>query len=206
MKNMVYIQSGGPTSVINSSLYGAYKEALRHPEYIEHFYGSINGIEGLIDDKLFDLGEEDGHDVELLVQTPGAALGTTRKKLPKDIEDPVYLQIVNNIKKHNIGYVLVNGGNDSMDTCNKVAILCHRLGLDVKVIGVPKTIDNDLAITDHTLGYASAAKAVVNSIYALAQDALCYKEGKIHIVEVMGRNAGWLAAAADLVPGKLIQI
>ncbi len=200
MKNMVYIQSGGPTSVINSSLYGAYKEAIRHPEYIDHFYGSINGIEGLIDDKLFDLKEEDPKQIELLVQTPGAALGTTRRKLPKDINDPVYLQIVNNIKKHNIGYVLVNGGNDSMDTCNKISILCHQLGLDVSVIGVPKTIDNDLAITDHTLGYASAAKAVVNSIYSISKDALCYKEGKIHIVEVMGRNAGWLAAAADLVP------
>ena len=200
MKNMVYIQSGGPTSVINSSLYGAFKEAVRHPEHIDHIYGSINGIEGLIEDKLFDLREEDPHDIELLIQTPGAALGTTRRKLPKDIKDPVYMQIVQNLMKHQIKYVFVNGGNDSMDTCNKIAILCDELNLDIEVIGVPKTIDNDLACTDHTLGYASAAKAVINSIYAISKDALCYKEGKIHIVEVMGRNAGWLTAASDLVP------
>ena len=200
MKNMVYIQSGGPTSVINSSLYGAFKEAIRHPEEIDHIYGSINGIEGLIENKLFDLREEDPHDIELLLQTPGAALGTTRRKLPKDINDPVYMQIVESLKKHNIGYVFVNGGNDSMDTCNKISILCQELNLDIRVIGVPKTIDNDLACTDHTLGYASAAKAVINQIYAISKDALCYKQGKIHIVEVMGRNAGWLTAAADLVP------
>ena len=200
MKNMVYIQSGGPTSVINSSLYGAYKEAIRHPEEIGHIYGSINGIEGLIEDKLFDLNEENPHDIELLIQTPGAALGTTRRKLPKDINDPVYMQIVKNLQKHKIKYVFVNGGNDSMDTCNKISILCDELNLDVRVIGVPKTIDNDLACTDHTLGYASAAKAVINQIYAISKDALCYKQGKIHIVEVMGRNAGWLTAAADLVP------
>ena len=200
MKNMVYIQSGGPTSVINSSLYGAFKEAVRHPDQIDHIYGSINGIEGLIDDKLFDLREEDPHDIELLIQTPGAALGTTRRKLPKDIKDPVYMQIVQNLMKHQIKYVFVNGGNDSMDTCNKIAILCDELNLDIEVIGVPKTIDNDLACTDHTLGYASAAKAVINTIYAISKDALCYKDGKIHIVEVMGRNAGWLTASADLVP------
>ena len=197
---MVYIQSGGPTSVINSSLYGAFKEAVRHPDLIDHIYGSINGIEGLIEGKLFDLREEDPHDIELLIQTPGAALGTTRRKLPKDIKDPVYMQIVHNLMKFSIKYVFINGGNDSMDTCNKIAQLCDEMNLDIQVIGVPKTIDNDLACTDHTLGYASAAKAVINSIYAISKDALCYKEGKIHIVEVMGRNAGWLTAASDLVP------
>ena len=170
MHNMVYIQSGGPTSVINSSLYGAFKEAIRHPEMIDHIYGSINGIEGLIDGKLFDLREEDPEQIELLIQTPGAALGTTRKKLPKDINDPVYKQIVANIQKFSIKYIFVNGGNDSMDTCNKISILCHELNLDVRVIGVPKTIDNDLACTDHTLGYASAAKVVINSIYSIAKD------------------------------------
>ena len=200
MKNMVYIQSGGPTSVINSSLYGAFKEASLHPEEIEHIYGSINGIEGLIEDKIFDLKEEDPHQIELLKQTPGAALGTTRRKLPKDINDPIYMEIVESLKKHNIGYVFVNGGNDSMDTCNKLSILAEKLNLPIKVMGVPKTIDNDLACTDHTLGFPSAAKAVINQIYAVSKDALCYKAGKTHIVEVMGRNAGWLTAAADLVP------
>ena len=200
MQNMVYIQSGGPTSVINSSLYGAFKEAIRHPEKIDNIYGSINGIEGLIDGKLFDLRQEDPEQIELLIQTPGAALGTTRRKLPKDIKDPIYTQIVKNLQRFSIKYVFVNGGNDSMDTCAKLATLCHELNLDIRVIGVPKTIDNDLACTDHTLGYASAAKVVINSIYAISKDALCYKKGKIHIIEVMGRNAGWLTAAADLVP------
>ncbi|MBQ2069588.1 MAG: 6-phosphofructokinase [Bacilli bacterium] len=200
MRNMVYIQSGGPTSVINASLYGAFKEAIRLPEKIDHIYGSINGIEGLIDGKLFDLRQEDPEDIELLIQTPGAALGTTRKKLPKDINEPVYAQILDNIQRFSIKYIFVNGGNDSMDTCDKIAKLCDKKNLDVRVIGVPKTIDNDLACTDHTLGYASAAKVVINSIYSISKDALCYKKGKIHIVEVMGRNAGWLTAASDLVP------
>ena len=200
MKNMVYIQSGGPTSVINSSLYGAFKEACRHPDEIDHIYGSINGVEGLIEDRLFDLKEEDEKEIELLKQTPGSALGTTRRKLPADISDPVYEQIVATLKKREIKYVFVNGGNDSMDTCNRLSLLCEQLKLDVRVIGVPKTIDNDLACTDHTLGYGSAAKAVINEIYALSKDALCFKKGKVHIVEVMGRNAGWLTAAADLVP------
>ena len=200
MKNMVYIQSGGPTSVINSSLYGAFKEAVRHPEAIDNIYGSINGIEGLIDGKLFDLRAENPEDIELLIQTPGAALGTTRRKLPQDIKDPIYMQIVQNIQKFQIKYVFVNGGNDSMDTCNKIAMLCDELNLDIRVIGVPKTIDNDLACTDHTLGYASAAKVVINTVYSIAKDAACYKKGKVHIVEAMGRNVGWLAAAADIVP------
>ncbi|MCR5505731.1 MAG: 6-phosphofructokinase [Bacilli bacterium] len=199
MKNMVYIQSGGPTSVINTSLYGAIKEAQRHPEAIDHIYGSIHGIEGLIDDELIDINAEDPKQIELLLQTPGSILGTTRRKLPKDIHDPVYMQIIENIKKHEIKYVFINGGNDSMDTCNKMAQLTKELSLDVQVIGVPKTIDNDLACTDHSLGFPSAAKFVVNSINAMAKDAQCFKVGKIHIFEIMGRNAGWLTAAPDVL-------
>ena len=123
MKNMVYIQSGGPTSVINTSLYGAIKEAKRHPDEITHIYGSLNGIEGLIDDKLIDIGLEDEEQIELLLQTPGSILGTTRRKLPKDINDPLYTKIIENLKKHEIKYVFVNGGNDSMDTCYKLSLL-----------------------------------------------------------------------------------
>ena len=200
MKNMVYIQSGGPTSVINSSLYGAFKEARRYPDKIENIYGSLNGVEGLIEDRLIDLRKEEESEIELLLQTPGSILGTTRRKLPADMHDPLYTRIMDTIKRREIGYIFVNGGNDSMDTCNKLQQLCEEENLDVKIIGVPKTIDNDLAFTDHTLGYGSAAKAVINEIYAMSKDALCFKEGKIHIVEVMGRNAGWLTAASDLVP------
>ena len=200
MKNMVYIQSGGPTSVINTSLYGAIKEARKHPDEIKNIYGSIHGIEGLIDDELIDINQEDDEQIELLLQTPGSILGTTRRKLPKDIHDPVYGKIMENIKKHEIGYVFVNGGNDSMDTCHKLSLLAKELGIDVKVIGVPKTIDNDLACTDHSLGFPSAAKFVINTINAFVKDAKCFKVGKVHIVEIMGRNAGWLTAAPDLLP------
>ncbi|MCR4879577.1 MAG: 6-phosphofructokinase [Bacilli bacterium] len=200
MKNMVYIQSGGPTSVINTSLYGAIKEARRHPDEILNIYGSVHGVEGLIDDELIDINKEDDEQIELLLQTPGSILGTTRRKLPKDIHDPVYLKIMDNIRKHNIGYVLVNGGNDSMDTCYKLSLLAKDLGVDVKVMGVPKTIDNDLACTDHSLGFPSAAKYVINTINAIVKDAQCFKVGKVHIIEIMGRNAGWLTASVDLLP------
>ena len=200
MKNMVYIQSGGPTSVINTSFYGAIKEAKKHPDQIDHIYGSLNGIEGMIDDKLNDIGQEEEEQSELLLQTPGSILGTTRRKLPKDIHDPVYMKIVENIKKHEVKYLFINGGNDSMDTCNKISKLCKELELDVCVIGVPKTIDNDLACTDHSLGFPSAAKFVINTINALTMDASCFKVGKVHVVEIMGRNAGWLTAAADVLP------
>ena len=198
---MVYIQSGGPTSVINTSLYGAIKEAKRHPDLIGHIYGSQHGVEGLIDDDLIDLGLEDDEQIELLLQTPGSILGTTRRKLPKDIHSEEYMKIIETIKKYDIGYVFINGGNDSMDTCNKLAKLVKELGIeDVKVIGVPKTIDNDLACTDHSLGFPSAAKFVMNSVNAFAMDANCFKKGKVHIVEIMGRDAGWLTASVDLLP------
>lgn len=199
-KNMVYIQSGGPTSVINTSFYGAIKEAKKHPDEIAHIYGSQRGIEGLIDDDLIDIGLEDEEQIELLLQTPGSILGTTRRKLPKDFHDEIYMRIIDNLKKHEIKYVFVNGGNDSMDTCYKLSLLVKELGLDIIVVGVPKTIDNDLACTDHSLGFPSAAKFVINAVNALAMDAKCFKVGKVHIVEIMGRNAGWLTAAPDLLP------
>jgi 6-phosphofructokinase 1 len=197
---MVYIQSGGPTAVINTSLYGAIMEAKKHPEEISAIYGSCHGIEGLIDDDLIDLNQEEQKTLDLLKQTPGAILGTTRYKLPKDINDPQYQKILSTIKKHDIGYVFVNGGNDSMDTCNKLSILCKDLNLDCRVIGVPKTVDNDLALTDHSLGFPSAAKHVINLVKEVCIDAACYKKGKVFIIEIMGRNAGWLTGSVDLLP------
>ena len=175
-------------------------EAQRHPDEIDHIYGSQHGIEGLIDDKLIDIGLEDEEQIELLLQTPGSILGTTRRKLPKDINDPLYAKIIENLKKHEIKYVFVNGGNDSMDTCYKLSTLVKQLGLDIVVVGVPKTIDNDLACTDHSLGFSSAAKFVINTVNALIKDACCFKVGKVHIVEVMGRDAGWLTASPDVLP------
>lgn len=199
-KAMVYIQSGGPTSVINSSLYGAIKEAQLHEDVISHIYGSLHGIEGLLCDELIDLGKEDPETIELLKQTPGSILGTSRHKLPKDYHDKEYQAIIETLKKHNIGYVFVNGGNDSMDTCFKLSALCKELGLDIKVMGVPKTVDNDLAETDHSNGFGSAAKYIVNTVKEICIDASCYKRGKVFIIEIMGRNAGWLTAAVDVLP------
>ena len=198
-KAMVYLQSGGPTAVINSSLYGAIMEAKQHEE-ISGIYGSLNGVEGLIQDDLIDLREEEDETIELFKQTPGAILGTARYKMPSDLSDLRYEAICQTILNHNIGYVFVNGGNDSMDTCAKLAKLFAQQKIDCKVMGVPKTVDNDLAITDHCNGYGSAAKYVINITKDICVDAKCYKKGKVFIIEIMGRNAGWLTAAVDLLP------
>ena len=201
-KAMVYIQSGGPTSVINSSLYGAITEAKKHGDKIDNIYGSLHGIEGLLVDDLIDLNKEDDKTIELLKQTPGSILGTSRHKLPKDYHDEEYQAIIKTLQKHNIGYVFVNGGNDSMDTCFKLSKLCNELKLDIKVMGVPKTVDNDLAETDHSNGFGSAAKYIVNTVKEICVDAKCYKKGKVYIIEIMGRNAGWLTASVDLLEGE----
>lgn len=203
MKNLVYFQSGGPTSVINTSFYGVIKEAIKHPESIGGIFGSLYGIEGLLNDNLIDVRQEDEQTIELLKQTPGAILGTTRYKLSEDLNHPDYEKILATLKKHHIGYVLVNGGNDSMDTCHKLSQLMDKVGYDCQVLGIPKTIDNDLANTDHCLGYGSAAKFVVQTLQDVAVDNLVYNKGKVAIVEVMGRNAGWLTAAAALLEGEV---
>ncbi len=197
-KSLVYLQSGGPTSVINSSLYGAIKEAKRN-QNIDKILGSLNGIEGLISNDLIDLGKEEEETIELLKQTPGAILGSSRYKLPSFYGDDVYKSILNTINKHNIGYIIVNGGNDSMDTCNKLSKFFALNKLDVNVVGVPKTVDNDLAFTDHCNGFGSAAKYVINTVKSICVDASCYKKGKVIVIEIMGRNAGWLTASIDLL-------
>lgn len=197
-KSLVYFQSGGPTTVINCSFYGVIAEALKHDE-ISGLYGSLHGVEGLIDDNLVDLRKEDLEDIELLKQTPGAALGSSRKKLPP-VTDPLFKKILSTIKKHDIGYILVNGGNDSMDTCNVLDKFFKKEKMDIQVIGIPKTIDNDLMVTDHCLGYPSAARHVINSLKMVTEDAKAYSKGKVILVEIMGRNAGWLTASVDLLP------
>jgi 6-phosphofructokinase 1 len=199
-KSLVYLQSGGPTCVINCSLYGVIMES-KKSEDIDHIYGSIHGVEGLINDELVDLNEEDQNEIELLKQTPGAALGSTRYRLPSDTNE-VFKKIASTITKHNIGYILLNGGNDSMDTCSKLSIFFASLALDVKVLGIPKTIDNDLAITDHSVGYPSAAKHIINTIQESSIDNHAYSNGKVLICEIMGRNAGWLTASVDLLDEK----
>lgn len=197
-KNLCYLQSGGPTAVINSSLYGAIIEAREHEE-IGKILGSRYGIEGLLKDDLIDLGQEDEDQIQLLPQTPGAILGTTRKKMPEDVKDPIYDQLIKTLEKHDIGYLFVNGGNDSMDTCSRLAKLLEHRNFDCKVLGIPKTVDNDLMCTDHSLGFPSAAKHVMNTVKEAVIDAACYPHGKLVILEIMGRNAGWLTASCDLL-------
>lgn len=201
-KSLLYFQSGGPTSVINTSLYGVITEAKKHPE-IDGIYGAIHGIEGVLNDRLIDLRAEDEETVELLKQTPGAALGSARYKLSNDIHDDDYKRIVEVVKKHNIGYLLVNGGNDSMDTCTKLSKLFKEIDYDCNVMGIPKTIDNDLYGLDHSLGFPSAAKYVAQSLQDIQIDNLSYDKGKVLIVEVMGRHTGWLTAAAVMLPEEL---
>ena len=196
--NMFIAHGGGPTPVINSSLLGAVREAKLHGE-IETIYGARFGAEGILAGDLIDLGKFADEDLALLAKTPASALGSCRRKLT-DADYPAVLEC---FKKFNIRYFFYNGGNDSMDTCNKIYNLSVETGYELRVIGIPKTIDNDLDVTDHCPGFGSAAKYAAVSALELAQDASALP---IHVVvmEMMGRNAGWITAAsalyADLMP------
>lgn len=207
MKNlvgaMIFGQSGGPSSVINSSAAGVFIEALKHPDKITAVYGAAHGIKGILDEDFYDMGKEDIKELELLKNTPSSALGSVRYKLKAaEVDDTDYKRLLEVFKKYNIRYFFYNGGNDSMDTCNKVSKYLQSVGYDCNVIGVPKTIDNDLWGTDHCPGYGSAAKYIATSIMELKLDATVYNTGMVCILEVMGRNAGWLTAAAQLATYK----
>ena len=190
--NMLIAHGGGPTPVINSSLLGAVREAKRHGE-IETIYGARFGAEGILAGDLIDLGAVPEEQLDLLARTPASAIGSCRRKLT-DADYPAVLEC---FQKFNIRYFFYNGGNDSMDTCNKVYQLACQSGYELRVIGIPKTIDNDLAVTDHCPGFGSAAKYAAVSALELAQDAASLP---IHVVvmELMGRNAGWITAASAL--------
>ena len=191
-------QSGGPTSVINASAYGVIRTALDHPN-ITNVYGAEHGIKGVLNDRLFDMSKEDASELELLKHTPSSALGSCRYKMKDpDVDDTDYQRILEVFKKHDIRYFFYNGGNDSMDTCNKISKYMQKVGYECRVMGVPKTIDNDLFGTDHCPGYASAAKYIATSCMEVYQDARVYDTGTICIMEIMGRHAGWLTAAAAL--------
>jgi 6-phosphofructokinase len=197
---LLYGQSGGPTSVINASAFGAISEAFKHPDLIKGIYGAHYGIDGIINDDLRLLDKEkDASALELLKQTPGAAFGSTRHKLKEYSEDPIpYEKILETFKKHSITGFMYNGGNDSMDTCEKLSRFFLQADYPCSVIGIPKTIDNDLVATDHCPGYGSAAKYIANAFACLKKDAVSYAKGRINIVEIMGRDTGWLAASASL--------
>ena len=189
-------QSGGPTSVINASAYGVIRTALDNPN-ITKVYGAAHGIRGVLDDVLYDMGEEDAYELSLLLNTPSSALGSCRYKLKDpDVDDTDYQRILAIFKKYNVRYFFYNGGNDSMDTCNKISKYMQRVGYECRVMGVPKTIDNDLYGTDHCPGFASAARYVATSCMEIYQDARVYDTPMICIIEIMGRHAGWLAGSA----------
>lgn len=199
-KNLIVGQSGGPTAAINSSLYGVVKEGLRQKEQIAHVYGMVNGIEGFLNGTVLDFEEAlPGEELEYLKTTPGAYLGSCRYKLPEDLEDAVYPKLFQKFEELEIGYFFYIGGNDSMDTVSKLSRYAKKVGSDIRVIGEPKTIDNDLVLTDHTPGFGSAAKYVASMVREVAIDASVYDNKKsVTIVEIMGRHAGWLTAASAL--------
>ncbi|MDR1735860.1 MAG: 6-phosphofructokinase [Oscillospiraceae bacterium] len=191
-------QSGGPTSVINASALGAIQAALAS-ESITKVYGAAYGIRGVLDDVLYVMDEEDPAELEHMRYTPSSALGSCRYKLKDpNVDDTDYKRILEIFKKYDVRYFFYNGGNDSMDTCNKISKYCLKNGYECRVIGIPKTIDNDLFGTDHCPGYGSAAKYIATSTMEVYQDARVYDIGMITVLEIMGRHAGWLAAAAAL--------
>ena len=199
MKNLLVGQSGGPTAVINASLYGVVKEALKMPG-IGHVYGMINGIEGFLADTIMDMNSvEQSGELELIKTTPGSFLGSCRYKLPEDLKDDVYPLLFKKFEEYSIGYFFYIGGNDSMDTVSKLSRYAAISGSEICFIGIPKTIDNDLVLTDHTPGFGSAAKYVASTVREIAIDASVYDNKKsVTIVEIMGRHAGWLTAASVL--------
>jgi 6-phosphofructokinase 1 len=194
----VFAQSGGPTAVINASAYGVIKTALEAPE-ITNVYGAAHGITGILTDTLYDMSQEDAYELELLMNTPSSELGSCRYKIAdpdKDSKD--FERILEIFKKYNIRYFFYNGGNDSMDTCAKVSRFMEKSGYECRVMGIPKTIDNDLYGTDHCPGYGSAAKYIATSVAEVCKDTYVYDVGTITVVEIMGRHAGWLAGASAL--------
>ena len=191
-------QSGGPSSVINASAYGVIKTALES-EYITTVYGANHGIKGVLNDRLMIMDKEDPAELEKMLYTPSSALGSCRYKIADpDADDTDFKRILEIFKKYNVRYFFYNGGNDSMDTCSKISRYCAKVGYECRVIGVPKTIDNDLYGTDHCPGFASAAKYIATSFMEVSRDCHVYDVGMVTIIECMGRHAGWLTAAASL--------
>ncbi len=188
-------QSGGPTAVVNATVAGLIAEALNH-DCVEEIYGSLNGVVGLLQEDLIDLAAESQQQIRALKHTPGAALGTCRYKLKKTADLDRVLEV---FKAHNIRYFFYIGGNDSQDTAAKISAHAQAQGYELRVIGVPKTVDNDLPSTDHCPGYGSTAKYIATTVRELAADNEAMGQGDlVSIIEVMGRSSGWIAASAAL--------
>ncbi len=197
--NALFAQSGGPTAVINSSISGAIQEAGKHKE-ITNMYGSINGILGVLNENMIDLNKESKKNIELLRFTPSSALGSSRHKL-KTEED--FNKLLNVLKAHEIRYFFVAGGNDSMDTANKVHKLAIAEKYELRVMGLPKTVDNDLPVTDHCPGYGSVSRWLALAVRDAGLDTeAIYTSDTIKIIETMGRNAGWITASTALARQK----
>ena len=204
MKNCIVAQSGGPTVAINASLSGVIRGALESDK-IDKIYGGKNGIQGILEEKLVVLNDIFGDDnngedmLKLLESTPSMYLGSCRYKMKDYTDDSAdYDRLCQIFEKYDIGYFFYIGGNDSMDTVAKLSVYTREKGLDVKVVGIPKTIDNDLMCIDHTPGFGSAAKFIAATVLEMAHDTYIYHIDTVLIVEIMGRNAGWLTAAAHL--------
>ena len=201
--NVIVGQSGGPTAAINSSLAGVYRTAIDRGA--KKVYGMLNGIQGLLEEKYIDLSTRITNelDAELLKRTPSAYLGSCRYKLPEvSLGNEIYEQIFSLLKELDIEAFFYIGGNDSMDTIKKLSDYAELIGSDIRFMGVPKTIDNDLACTDHTPGFGSAAKYIASVTKEVISDSLVYDLSAVTIIEIMGRNAGWLTAAAALAKGE----
>lgn len=198
MFNIAIAQSGGPTAAINATLAGVFARAEKTKE-VDEIYGALNGIEGILNDHFINLRHiiMNEEDKDLLMKTPSTILGSCRYKLPAlEEDDSQYRTIVENLQKHHIKVFFYIGGNDSMDTVMKLDAYLKREQIDICVVGVPKTIDNDLMETDHTPGFGSAAKYVAISLQEIIRDSRVYSIPSVTIVEIMGRDAGWLAASS----------
>ncbi|ADL04851.1 6-phosphofructokinase [Lacrimispora saccharolytica] len=197
-KNAIVGQSGGPTAVINASLYGVIKEGMAQAG-VSRVYGMINGIEGFMSDNYMDLSNDlTEEELELLKLTPAAYLGSCRYKLPDNLSSPLYPALFEKFRALEIGYFFYIGGNDSMDTVSKLSRYAAHHNSIIRFIGIPKTIDNDLILTDHTPGYGSAAKYVADTVREIVLDSSVYQQKSVTIIELMGRHAGWLTAASAL--------
>ncbi|MBS7008514.1 6-phosphofructokinase [Anaerostipes sp.] len=201
MKNMLVAQSGGPSAAINATITGVIDAGLASSQ-VEHVYGALNGIKGVLNENFVMLDDicRSQETRDLLAVTPAAALGSCRWKLKNPEEDArEFEEIIRILRKNNIGYFIYTGGNDSMDTVYKLSLYCKEHGVDdIKIMGAPKTIDNDLGETDHCPGFGSAAKFIATAFTEIACDCYVYDVPSVTIVEVMGRNAGWLTASAVL--------
>ncbi|WP_311481176.1 diphosphate--fructose-6-phosphate 1-phosphotransferase [uncultured Anaerococcus sp.] len=191
MKKLLIIHGGGPTPVLNASLFGAIKAAKRFN--IKNILGARNGMQGAVDEDFINLGDISSENLSNLLTTPGTAIGSSRYPM----NESEYLNMVKMIEKNGISHILMNGGNGTMDTCGKLKAACDDYGLNIKIMGIPKTVDNDIAVTDHSPGYGSAARYMAQSVQELCADV---KSLPIHVVvlEALGRNVGWVTAASSL--------